>query len=253
MHRTDVGKIPWPPKTTTRTKVFCRSIYNNLLITPTPNTIDYYPVIIACSGGIDSTVLAHSFAMKNIISPLDKPYKPTLVYINHQLRAGEETSKDIAHVLGLANQLGCDAQTYSVEVKKGNVQAMARDARYKALTKAAVGIGNGCSVLLAHNANDVAETKLFQFLTGRVVNGIESRVERTYYGHSVTFWRPLLKHTREDLKRYVDIWGLGWAEDSTNGTGKYTRNRIRHELIPWVEENVNPSVVKTLATSKLLW
>jgi len=247
MHRTDVGKIPWPKNTTTGTKVFCRSLYNNLLVTPVPNTIDHYPVIIACSGGLDSTVLAHAFAMKNIISPPDKPYKPTLVYINHQLRAPEETSKDITHVLKLANQLGFDAKTYAVKVKAGNVQAMARDARYTAIIKAAVDIGSGCSVLLAHNANDVAETKLFQFLTGRVVNGIEPKIVRTYYSHTVNFWRPLLKYTRKDLERYVDIWGLEWSEDATNGTGKYTRNRIRHELIPWVEDNVNSSVVRILA------
>lgn len=247
MHRTDVGKIPWPPKTTTGTKVFCRSIYNNLLVTPTPNTIDHYPVIIACSGGIDSTVLAHAFCMKNIISPLDKPYRPTLVYINHQLRDEEEIGKDIIHVLNLSNLLGFDIQAYAVEVKAGNVQAQAREARYKALTKAAIDIGNGCCVLLAHNANDVAETKLFQFLTGRVVNGIENHIVRTHYSKTVNFWRPLLRYTREDLIRYAGIWGLEWSEDSTNGTGKYTRNRIRNELIPWVEDNVNSSVVKVLA------
>jgi tRNA(Ile)-lysidine synthase len=52
--------------------------------------------------------------------------------------------------------------------------------------------------------------------------------------------------TRESIERYAKIWNLSWSEDSSNCKDKYTRNRIRNELIPWIKENVNAGIVKTL-------
>ncbi len=195
-------------------------------------------VIVGCSGGLDSTVLSHAFVQSSILKY--NQTNCTLVYVNHNLRTSHEIDLDINHVQQLGRSLGVNVMVSSVTVQKGNVQAQAREARYGAL----IGIAhelNAC-VYLAHHANDVAETKLWQFLTGRVVTGINKDHTRD----GILFTRPILKFTKEDLEKYARIWSLSWQEDSSNGTNKYTRNRIRHDLIPWVESNVNPGVIRML-------
>jgi tRNA(Ile)-lysidine synthase len=162
-----------------------------------------------------------------------------LVYIDHNLRPRKEIVEDIRHVEQLAGQLDCQWVAVGVFLEPGNVQAQASAARYKALASSA----ETRTILLAHHANDIAETKLWQFITGREPNGISAFLTR----HGVMYARPLLPFTRVELERYVRIWNLTWKEDSTNGTNKYARNRIRQELIPWIQKELNPGIVKMLA------
>jgi tRNA(Ile)-lysidine synthase len=236
MHKTDKGKISWPRGISSVDRRFCRRVYSTLC----RKLLNYNgPFIIACSGGIDSSMLAHAISMTSIIE--NNKVTKKLVYINHNLRKPEELLYDMNHVSLFADTLGFECICKSVLVKEGNVQAKAREARYNALSQIANECG-GC-VLLAHNANDVAETKLFQLLTCRVVTGIQKNI----IWDGVVFHRPLLNLTRQDIERYMKIWGLDWAEDSTNKTNKYSRNRIRRELIPWIEKNLNPGIVKCLS------
>jgi tRNA(Ile)-lysidine synthase len=250
--RTDQGKITWPRGISSEDRRFCREIYNSLTQHDLKRMPEFYnsvnieqknQVIIGCSGGLDSTVLAHAYVQKCIISPKIKNeyINTTLVYIDHNLRSSDEINKDIQHVKDLASKLGVLSSIIQVGVKEGNIQAQAREARYNALNQIAHTL-NSTSIYIAHHANDVAETKLWQFLTGRPAIGIERAIVRD----SVVFSRPLIDFTREDLVRYASIWSLNWQEDATNSTNKYTRNRIRHELIPWIEKEVNPGLVKML-------
>lgn len=254
--RTDQGKIIWPKGISSEDRRFCRDLYTNLIYHDTIRVPHSYgclglkqgnQVVIACSGGLDSTVLSHAFVQRTIIRPKlnDNPITTTLVYVNHNLRPNDETNQDTKHVQTLAKSLGVQHQVASVRVQEGNVQAQAREARYDALALIARQ-KQYASVYLAHHVNDVAETKLFQFLTGRPVIGIH----RTHIRNRVVFSRPLIEFTREDLLRYASIWKLGWSEDSTNATDKYTRNRIRHDLIPWIEKEINPGIVKMLGKTK---
>jgi tRNA(Ile)-lysidine synthase len=252
-HRTDVGKIEYPKGISAQERRFCRRIYSAInapMWRGTPD--DNYPdVIVACSGGLDSTVLAHAFAMAKIISPdvYDRPVLKRLAYVNHNLRPQEEIDRDIAHVKKLGQALGYSTtDIIDVQVPKGNVQAEAREVRYDSLVTLARAWGSN-TVLLGHHANDVAETKLWQFITGRYVDGISPiSVRPLEEGSSgVYFQRPLIEFTREELYDYAKIWQLDWVEDSSNASRKYARNRIRQELIPWIENEINPGVVKMLA------
>jgi len=261
--RTDKGKVQYPNGISSEDRRFCRKVFNEMGeyidVDGDPNA--QKELIIACSGGLDSTVLAHVFAQMCIISGLKKN-RVKLVYVDHGLRNLVELHRDATHVINLAEMLGFNGEVIKVTLNEGNVQEQARIARYDALAAMAVQTSSGdyADVLLAHHANDVAETKLFQFLTGRKVTGIESNL--SWYiksehekdpnplvpkcEYTIDFFRPFLNLTRSDLERYARIWNLQWVEDSTNGTNKYTRNRIRHELIPWIEKNVNPGVINTL-------
>lgn len=254
--RTDQGKINWPKGISSEDRRFCRELYTSLIyhdLVKVPHSYSCLgltqgnQVVIACSGGLDSTVLSHAYVQRTILRPQinGTPITTTLVYVNHNLRPSDETDIDIQQIKSLAESLSLQYQVASVKVQDGNIQAQAREARYDALALIAHQ-KQSASVYLAHHVNDVAETKLFQFLTGRPVVGIGL----THVRNKIVFSRPLIEFTREDLLRYATIWKLGWSEDSTNSTSKYARNRIRHELIPWIEKEINPGVVKMLGKSK---
>jgi tRNA(Ile)-lysidine synthase len=102
------------------------------------------------------------------------------------------------------------------------------------------------AVFTAHNANDDAETKLFQFLRGRKEQPGIPTTRKLNETSSVLLVRPLLNFSRKDLERYARCFALTWCEDASNATDDYTRNKLRHHLIPWVETHVNPGFVNML-------
>ena len=237
MKRTDKVKLNWPScdyKDLTKNRRHCRKFYSAIAKELTKDQ----PIIICFSGGVDSTVLAHA-TYNAYLMYFGVPPQMKLVYINHQFRSAEHIQNDIKHMIATAEALNirwCH-QTISCD----HNQASAREARYNKLADAVFdGIG-----LLGHHANDVVETKLFQFLTGRPVTGIAK--ERMHNG--ARFVRPMLGLLRDDVLEYARIWNLSWSEDCSNETNEYTRNRIRHDLIPWIEQNVNEGVVKILSSS----
>ena len=247
--RTDKGKINWPKGISKKDKAFCRKFYKaidkywerNVVCLDSSNTV------IACSAGLDSCVLAHVYAQAKVLKDINGPTK--MVYVNHGLRFDSETKKDESHVRDFAKCLDFNSESIKVHVDlNGNVQALAREARYDALADCKTNDEVPHTVLLAHHANDVAESILFQTITGREVVGISSELHwKSTSGKKTLFIRPLLGFTREDIRRYATIWGLDWVEDSSNQCTKYSRNKIRHDLIPWIEENMNPGIVKMLA------
>lgn len=251
-HRTDEGKILWPQGISSEDRRFCREIYSTLINHDIVRMQSVYEqnglkqgsnIVIGCSGGLDSTVLSHAYVQRVALRPRinNQIISTTLMYVDHNLRSRNEIDLDVKHVSYLAKSLGVRINIASVIVQEGNVQAQAREARYDAMVRVA-GQLDSASVYLAHHANDIVETKLWQFLTGRQVIGIN----RTLIRNNIVFSRPLLDFTREDLLRYAGIWNLNWHEDYTNSTDKYARNRIRHELIPWIEKELNPGIVKIL-------
>lgn len=237
LHRTDKAKISWPVGISAAERRLCRRIYK--LIEPDTN---HNNILVGCSGGIDSTVLAHATAMTMQLN--GNQAGRYIAYINHGLRTAQEIEKDINHVTALSASLKFNSFSQRVYLEEGNTQATARSARYDALADVARKVG--AKVLIAHHANDVAETKLWQFLTGRPPVGI-NRVMVWGKEDPVIFLRPLLKITRNELLQYAKVWNLSWVEDSTNSSMKYTRNAVRKELIPWIEAYVNPGIVDMLA------
>src|SRR5690606_6791510 len=161
----------------------------------------------------------------------------------------------------LAQELNCDMCIKRVVVvtKGEGIQAAAREARYRALNwiiseRFVVDrdyhdpLEPAPQVMLAHTIDDLIETRLFQFITGRALMQCTSRASSDLsrnrsgtcvYPRRVTFNRPFfrLNIARADVERYAAIWNLKWVEDSTNAHDDYTRNRIRHHLIRWIKEN----------------
>lgn len=245
--RTDVGHVTYPKGISSYDRRLCRRFFDSFLVI---SHVDKPNIVVACSGGLDSTVLAHACAQSRVLNPYrsGNPVVLNLVYVNHQLRSNREISDEIQHITDLAKSLEYnDSTVITVTVSdSGNIQSNARDARYEALSSYAES-KEAHTIFVGHHANDVVETKLWQFLTGRPVQGIaHTSTRESKSGWLIEIKRPLLHFTREEVERYAHIWGLKWREDSSNCTDKYARNRIRNVLIPWVEKEINPGLIKML-------
>lgn len=246
--RTDVGRIQYPQGLSLSDRRHCR----RMITAVAENLKQCDHAIVSCSAGIDSTVLAHAAGQAIRIQPENecgRTTKVTAVYLNHLLRPNE-VNKEAEHVERLSREhLSYVTPAITLDVKKGvGLQERARDARYQALETLAKSLPSedNVHILTAHNSNDDAETKIFQFLKGKKALGILP-IQNFKSLEKVFLVRPFLKFSREDIERYAKAFQLSWCEDSSNETDAYTRNKIRHHLIPWIEENINPGVVRTLS------
>jgi tRNA(Ile)-lysidine synthase len=214
----------------------------------------------AVSGGADSV------ALLRILLELRQELGIVLsvVHLNHKLRAEEsEADEQFVRELAAANGLEVicgsrDVKGYATE-KKLSVEAAARELRYEFFREAVEGIMD--RIATAHTLDDQAETVLMKLARGagtRGLAGIYPEVAISYQPSAVSrtrdqsprakaVVRPLLAVRRERLIDYLGELRLTWREDSSNRDLRYTRNRIRHGILPRLEEHVNPSVREALA------
>ena len=194
---------------------------------------------LACSGGLDSVVLAHLLHSSGI------PF--ILLHCNFQLR-GEESERDEKFVTLLAKQLDVPIKVKRFDtngemaITKKGLQETARNLRYDWFSQV---LDEDKSIvqkwlLTAHHADDQVETILMHFLRATGLSGIQGMKWKT--GFVV---RPLLFAARKVLEQYAVANGLLWVEDSSNAKINYTRNFIRHEIVPRLEQ-LFPSVKTTI-------
>lgn len=235
MRRTDKNSINWPNGISRSNRL----LFRNILKSIARYLRSSKDVIVMCSGGLDSTVLAHSTHLAAYQAGID--LNLYLLYVNHQLRPSEN-SVEVSHIYALANELGATPLIVdgSLPDDYDNLQDIARKIRYKSLKPNTV-------ALTAHHANDQAETKLFQFITGRKVTGIQEIISFNELSPKSVVIRPLLSFTKKDLRDVAEAWGWVWCEDSSNKTCKYTRNKLRNMIIPLIERDINPNAIKALA------
>lgn len=192
-------------------------------------------VLVAISGGVDSVVLAHLLHKSAI--------EITLAHCNFSLR-GKDADTDELFVKELAKNLGIKAHTIQFETKEFaekeqlSIQMAARQLRYdwfKELLQ-----DNDLDYLVtAHHLNDNLETFLINFSRGTGLEGLTGIP--AINGRIV---RPLLAFSREEIEVYAKENNLAWREDASNAETKYTRNKIRHELVPLLKE-LNPSLLQS--------
>ncbi|MBT8093949.1 MAG: tRNA lysidine(34) synthetase TilS, partial [Gammaproteobacteria bacterium] len=179
--------------------------------------------VLAYSGGLDSTVLAHALAASATGVPV------IAVHIDHGLHAESsqwsEHCRDFAAGLGI--EFRCRKVLVQLESGKGP-EASAREARYSALHAE---IEPGDWLLSAHHREDQAETLLLNLVRGSGPAGIAGigAVRRFGCGWLV---RPLLHVDREALQGYAGRQGLQWLEDPSNTDRRFDRNFLRHEVLP---------------------
>ena len=199
-------------------------------------------VLAGFSGGSDSAALCH------ILAELQEElgFSLELIYIQHGLR-GQESVKEEEFVRQWASTYHLPLTVVAVDVlglagqKKLSVETAARQLRHEAFRKLAQEKGNA-KIALAHHAKDQAETVLMHFLRGSGVPGLTGMKQK-----EGIYLRPLLNYAKKDILDYLIREQVPWCEDSSNAEQSYRRNRVRLELIPYLEEHFNPNLVKGLA------
>jgi tRNA(Ile)-lysidine synthase len=194
-------------------------------------------LLLAISGGIDSVIMAHLFHAAG--------YQCTLAHCNFQLR-GEESEADEALVRSIAALLEFpvyvkrfDVEGY-IEENGGSIQMAARELRYNWFDELLREQGYD-HVATAHNRNDSIETFFLNLSRGTGIRGLLGIPVRN--GPII---RPMLFATRNEIIQYAREHRIEYREDASNLETKYTRNKIRHDLIP-VLEQINPSFIETIS------
>ena len=209
------------------------------------------PLLVALSGGPDSLVLLHLMAAAGA-APDDHPLHAA--HLDHALRP--ESAGEAARVASMAEAYGVPCTVERVDVAslaQGSgltVEEAGRRARYDFFGRLAAELG-ARAVTLAHNADDQVETILHHFIRGTGPAGLRgmapvTRLTRDAEGQEPLFvLRPLLEVPRQAIEDYAAAQGLEPVQDPSNEELIYTRNRLRHELIPLLEK-YNPAIREQL-------
>jgi tRNA(Ile)-lysidine synthase len=206
-------------------------------------------VLVAFSAGPDSTALLAALAT---FRPTDATGKLVAAHFNHRLR-GAESDADEAQAVASAERLRVecvvgrgDAATAADERGDG-IEEAARDQRYRFLTETAMRLGLRY-IATAHTLDDQAETVLHRLLRGTGLGGLAGipRV-RALAGGTISLIRPLLKFRRSEVLEYLRECDLPYRVDASNNDVRFTRNRLRHALLPQLACDYNPRIVEALA------
>lgn len=204
------------------------------------------PVVIALSGGADSTALACALSELRANGKIDSEL--VAAHFDHGLR-GKESDEDEAFSRALAGSLNLEYRSGKAnrDEIQGNVEQSARRARYRYLLSTALSEG-ATQVVTGHTINDQAETFLMNLLRGSGPDGLAAMaVKRNMKGSDVTLFRPMVRWaTREMTVQYCREVGVEYRNDLMNDDTAFTRVRIRKELIPALGE-FNPLVIETLS------
>lgn len=194
-------------------------------------------VIAGVSGGADSVCLL--FLLKKFQKELG--YTLSAVHVNHHLR-GEEALRDERFTKELCDALEIPCEVYHYEVahlakeEKMSIEEAGRAARYEAFErqKAFIADQRAVKIALAHHQNDLAETMIYHLARGTDLAGLSSiRPKREAY------IRPLLCMNRMEIEHYLEEHGIKYVTDSTNCENVYTRNKIRHHVVEFLEQEIN--------------
>lgn len=200
-------------------------------------------VLCAVSGGADSMCLLHRLYC---MAP-EWRFSLACAHFNHNLR-GSEALRDEEFVRSWCREHSipffsgsADVAAEAARTGRG-IEETARILRYDFLDRIAQQCG-ASRIATAHTANDNAETMLLHLVRGAGLPGLTGIPPRR--GNVV---RPLLTTTRAEVEEYCVVNGLSWVEDSTNADEAYTRNFLRHQVMPLLEQ-MNPRVVETLSAT----
>lgn len=204
-------------------------------------------VLIALSGGADSA------ALTDVLAGLAASFDVRLhvVHVHHGLR-GPEADRDADAARALAARLGLPFHVERVEVRTSaaraahdrgwdGLEAEARRARHGALRARAAMVG-AARIATGHTADDQAETVLMRLLQGAGPRGLGGIAP----AHG-PYIRPLIECRRETIESHLVARGLTWVEDSSNRDHAFLRNRIRHDVLPFLAARYDPDVVAALA------
>ncbi|XOV68846.1 MAG: tRNA lysidine(34) synthetase TilS [Fluviicola sp.] len=185
-------------------------------------------IIVACSAGLDSTVLFHAC--------LKLKYPVAIAHVNYQLRGkASDLDQEFLENLASAHNISIHIKRINLEEKlkdKGNLQELARNERYQ-FFESLISKSKNTFVLLAHHKEDQTETFFMNLARNSGIMGLAAMPERRG-----SYLRPLLSFSKEDLKNFAINEDISWREDASNQSLKYTRNEWRNIVLPEIRKEI---------------
>ena len=200
--------------------------------------------LLGLSGGADSVALL----MMLLPAIREGHIQIEAVHVNHGLR-GKDSDGDERFCSELCKKEGIPLYTCKAELSGRRDEASARAARYEIIRKRYLETGAD-GLILAHHADDQAETYLMRLLRGSGTDGLACmKADETVGG--IRILRPMLGMRREEIRQALQADGIAWREDASNRDPRYLRNRIRQELIPEMLR-INAGAVEKICTAAAL-
>ncbi len=198
---------------------------------------DFDTIIVGVSGGPDSMCLLH------VMMQIAHKEHLTLVvaHVNYGLR-GDAANADQMLVEQVAREYGLVWETLQIKENARGNEELWRTLRYDFFEALRIKYG-AQKIAVAHNQNDQAETFLLHLLRGSGLTGLVG-MRFVSCNHVI---RPLLSVMRDDIFTYCDVQNISFHIDHTNADKKFTRNRVRADLLPYLQINYNPQIIVTLA------
>lgn len=198
-------------------------------------------IVVGVSGGADSMALL--YLLIELKKEMD--FNIHMAHVNHGVR-GKDALRDQKFVKEQAAKLDLPYYSRDVDmVKYGKERGITseeagRELRYGFFREITKELGGG-KIAVAHNKNDQAETLLMRFMRGTGIDGLKG-MEFI----SADIIRPILGVSREEIEKYISDKHIETVSDMTNFETIYNRNKVRLELIPYIEENFNPNIIDTM-------
>ena len=193
--------------------------------------------ILALSGGVDSISLYHM--LKETYEEMEKPLSDLIcVHYNHNLR--EESSTEFTAIEEMVEKDGAVFEGISLDVysycseNKLSMETGARELRYKGFEMVSKEY-DAKNVFLGHHGDDLVETVMMRMVSGSHGRGLVGMTEKVNH-NDVTYLRPLLATTKDDLYVYAKKNNLVYFEDISNKDEAITRNRYRKNLLPFIKQ-----------------
>ena len=199
-------------------------------------------LLVGVSGGADSMALLHLlYALRH-----DLALDIIVVHYDHALRPGSAGDRRFVEKISAGLGLACLSERNRAKCPRGiSVEDFARARRFDFFIRMA-GKARADGVALAHTRDDLAETVLMRILRGTGLSGLRGIMPRRMIS-GVLFLRPMLEVTRAEVEGFLAGIKVEHREDPTNEADAFLRNRIRHELIPYIARKFAPAVKEKLA------
>jgi tRNA(Ile)-lysidine synthase len=197
--------------------------------------------IVAYSGGVDSHVLLHQLSLAAAAQQISVK----AIHVNHGLHP--DADQWTSHCLQECQKINIPLQVHSININRQpqqSLEAVARKERYAILQNA---INKNCILVTGHHLDDQAETLLLQLFRGSGVKGLASMPTRQSFGDGLHI-RPLLQATRDSIYQYANKHHLNYIHDDSNDDTKFTRNYIRHQVMPILKKQW-PSISSSICRS----
>lgn len=202
--------------------------------------------VVAVSGGADSVaLLLGMLELQN-----QQAFSLSVAHLNHGLR-GAESDDDAAWVQNLSDSLGlpCDIERVElsgIDSSGGSLEERARNSRLDFFSRIALHRG-ATWVATAHQNDDLVETVLHNLIRGTGLRGLRGIPRRRKLVNGVDLVRPFLTVTRSAVRQFLEEREASCREDTSNLSMDFTRNRIRHQLLPFLKSEFNVRVSESLS------